>query len=185
MDIAANIRRRRHAHSLSLEALAARAGVSRAMISDVERGAKNPTVKLLCNIAAALDCTVSDLLGEAVPTPPARLTIVRAADRQRLIDPQSGIERHLLSPVFVARGLEVIWYTIPPHTDSDLFPPHPPGTAEHLTLVTGALVCRLGPHTITLAPGDSLAFQADMPHAFSNPGAEPCAYFLLIDSRRS
>ncbi|MDQ2808326.1 MAG: cupin domain-containing protein, partial [Chloroflexota bacterium] len=57
--------------------------------------------------------------------------------------------------------------------------------AEHLTLITGTLVCRLGPHTVTLAPGDSLAFQADVPHAFSNPGSDPCAYFLVIDSRPS
>jgi len=185
MDIPANIRRRRLAHSLSLEALAVRAGVSRAMLSDIERGSKNPTVKLLCNIAAALDCTVSDLLGEATPAALAPISLVRAGDRQRLIDPQSGIERHLLAPAFVARGLEVIWYTIPPHTESDVFPPHPPGTAEHLTLVTGTLVCRLGAQAIALAPGDSLSFQADVPHAFANPGTEPCAYFLLIDSRRA
>ncbi len=50
--------------SLTLEALAERAGVSRAMISDIERDVKNPTIKVLSQIAEGLKCTVSSLLGE-------------------------------------------------------------------------------------------------------------------------
>ena len=184
MDLGGSIRARRTALGLNLDALADRSGVSRAMLSDIERGAKNPTVKVVSQIAAGLGCTVSDLLGEPAPGAPDALQVVRQGERRVLIDPQSGVERHLLAPAFVRRNLEIVWYSIPPGQSTGAFPPHPAGTAEHLTVVEGQLRCRLGTEEVLLAAGDSLFFPADVAHAFANPGAVPCHYFLVIDSRR-
>ena len=177
MDLGSNIRARRAARKLTLEQLAEESRVSRAMLSDIERGAKNPTIKIVCQIAAALECSVSQLVGEAVGE---ALSVTRRGAEQTWVDPQTGIRRRLLAPALVQRGLEVIGYTLPPGTTTGALPAHPPGTMEHITLTTGQLHCRLGSEEVTLAPGDTVLFPAHVEHAFSNPGAEPCEYFLLI-----
>jgi len=114
MDIGPVIRARRRARGLTLEALAAGSGVSRAMVSDIERGVKNPTIKVVSQIAAALDLSVSDLLEERLPAAAQGLSLVRVGERRVLVDPQSGVERHVLAPTFQRHGIEVLWYTIPP-----------------------------------------------------------------------
>ncbi|MGI8588861.1 MAG: helix-turn-helix domain-containing protein [Chloroflexia bacterium] len=177
MELGDNIRERRAARDLTLEALAEQSGVSRAMLSDIERGARNPTIKVVCQVAAALDCTVSQLVGEAAGE---ALTVTRREDAQVWMDPQTEVTRVLLAPALVRRGLEVVEYTIPPGAGTGALPPHPPGTMEHITVEVGQLHCRLGPEDVLLAAGDSLFFPADVEHTFANPGTEPCRYFLLI-----
>ncbi len=164
---------------LTLEALAERTGVSRAMLSDIERGVKNPTLKVVCQIAEGVGCTVSQLLGEQLTD---TIRVLRKAERQTLLDPQTGVERHLLAPALVQRGIEVLWYMIPPGQSTGVFPAHRPGVVEQLTVVQGQLRCSLHDQEERLEAGDSLFFPANLPHCFSNPGAEPCCYFLVIDS---
>lgn len=113
MDLGSNIRARRAKLGITLETLAKRTGVSRAMLSEIERDAKNPTIKVVCQIAEGLGCTVSQLLGEA-EEPTHVMQVGRYGDRQILVDAHSGVERHLLSPAFQRRGIEVLWYLIPP-----------------------------------------------------------------------
>ncbi len=180
MDVGGEIRRRRTRQGLTLDGLAGRSGVSRAMLSEIERGTKNPTIKVVCQIAAGLDCTVSALLGEDA-NPPTGVTVVRHDQRRVLIDTQSGVERHLLSPAFQPRGIEVLWYVIPVGQGTGTLP-HRANVAEHITVIEGRLRCNLGERQVTLEAGDSLAFPADRPHGFENIGAGPCRYFLIIDA---
>jgi len=185
MDIGQAIRVRRHVRGLTLEALAVGSGVSRAMVSDIERGVKNPTIKVISQIAAALDLSVSDLLEERPPEAPQGLSLVRAGERRVLVDPQSGVERHVLAPAFQRHGIEVLWYTIPPGRSTGTFPPHQAGVEEHITVVHGRLHAFLEGREVTLEAGDSLAFRADLTHEFRNPDADPCHYFLIIDASRA
>ena len=186
MELGNEIRSRRVGRGLTLDGLAERSGVSRAMLSEIERGAKNPTIRVVAQVAEGLGCTVSQLLGE--PPPPVggagELAVVRAGERPTLLDPASGVTRAQLAPALLRRGLEVLWYELPPGRATGEFPPHRPGVEEHLTLVRGTLDCRIGDRRLALAAGDALWFRADVPHAFRNPGDEPCAYLLLIDSPR-
>lgn len=184
IELGQAIRSRRMALGLTLEALAGRAGVSRAMLSDIEREVKNPTIKLLCQIAAGLECNVSFLLGEQEPLAQERLQILRKDERQMLIEPCSGIERHLLAPAFQHRGIEVLWYVIPPDQRTGAFPPHRQGVEEHITIVQGRLHCCVGTQEVDLEAGDALFFEADVSHDFSNPGPGPCHYFLIINASR-
>ncbi|HUS13748.1 MAG TPA: XRE family transcriptional regulator [Chloroflexia bacterium] len=184
MELGMAIRSRRKAGEQSLQSLADQAGISRAMLSDIERGAKNPTIKVVCQIAEALHCSVSDLLNEPGSAAP-EVSVLRAGAGRHLVDPQTGIQRSLLAPSFVARGLEVVWYEVPPGQDTGIFPAHPPGTAEHLTLVAGRLECYVGPELMILEAGDSLTFRADVPHRFINRDASPAAYFLVIAAPRA
>ena len=182
MELGANMKRLRGELGLTLEALSERSGVSRAMLSDIERGVKSPTIRVVSQVAEGLGCSVSRLLGEDAGQPQDALQVLRRDERQVLVDPKSGVERHLLSPRFLRRGLEVVWYSIPPGQFTGTFPPHRPGTEEHITVVQGTLRCRLGESETTLQEGDSLSFRADVEHAFENPGSNKCRYFLVIDS---
>lgn len=183
MELGDEIRSRRVGLGLTLDGLATRSGVSRAMLSEIERGAKNPTIRVVAQIAAGLGCTVSALLGEPAPSA-GEVEVVRAAARRTLLDPGSGVARHALSPAMQRRGLEVLWYDLPPGADTGDFPPHRPGVVEQLTVVRGALDCRVGDRRLSLATGDSLWFRADVRHGFRNPADDPCAYVLLIDGGR-
>lgn len=181
-ELGQTIRARRTALNLTLEILAARTGVSRAMLSDIERGVKNPTIKLLSQIAEGLECTISSLLGEQPEKVEQGIQIVRKAERRVLVDPHSGVERQLVAPALQQHGIEVVWYSIPPGQGTGAFPPHQPGVQEHITLVRGSLHCILGEQQVVLEVGDSVFFPANVIHEFYNPGPEPCYYFLIIDS---
>jgi transcriptional regulator with XRE-family HTH domain len=180
VDLGSNIRQLRNQMGMTLEDLAERTGVSRAMLSDIERGAKNPTIKIVCQIAEVFGYTVSQLLGEDDPTGKTAI-VTRRGDRQILVEPRTGVERHLLAPPFVQRGLEIIWYVIPPQQFGS-FPAHRTRTMEHITVVKGSLKYSLDEEEGTLDEGDSISFAADVSHDFYNPGTEPCCFFLVIDS---
>src|SRR5690242_19646855 len=132
MELGANIHTLRTDQGLTLEALAEKSGVSRAMLSDVERGAKSPTIRIVAQIAQALDCTVSHLLGEPPPVPhqPA-VQVVRRKERAVTVEARTDVERHLLAPSFVRRGVEVLMYSIPGNSRTSL-PVRPQGTEAHL-----------------------------------------------------
>lgn len=183
MKLPEKLKKQRLALNLTLENLAERSGVSRAMLSDVERGLKSPTIKVLSQIAEGLQCNISELLDEqAIVT--ERLQILRQEERQVLVDTRSGVERHLLAPAFLQRGAEILWYLIPPGQSTGNFSPHRPGSAEHLTVAQGCLEGRIDGQEVRLEKGDSLFFYADTEHEFYNPGPEPCGYFLVIDHPR-
>ena len=178
MELGLSIRSRRGRRGLTLESLATQAGISRAMLSAIERGTKNPTVRVVVQIAGALGCSVSELLGEQGP-PADRATVVRREERRTLVDPQTGVVRQSLSPALLRRGVEVVWYVIPPGCGAGPFPPHPRDAEEHITVVRGVLRCRLADREIELRDGDALSFPADVAHEFHNAGAEPCQYLLV------
>jgi len=138
------------------------------------------TVKLLAGIAEGLGYTVSALLGEDGGAPVEAINVVRRAERRMLVDPRSGVERHVLAPALLQRGVEVIWYEIPPGQETGAFPPHRPGVEEHITVVAGHLRCTLAGQELTLETGDSVTFRADIVHNFANAGADACRYLLII-----
>ena len=181
MELGTNIRTRRTELGLTLEALAEKSHVSRAMLSDIEREAKSPTIRVISQIAAGLDCTISELLGEPEPKQQPALQLVRKSQRQILVEPRSGVERHLLSPSLVRHGIEISWIVVPPGQSSGVIPPQAPGTVEHITVVRGSLRCRLGANEVVLAEGDLLTFPGDVEQVFSNHDKKPSRGLLVID----
>src|SRR5690349_10964195 len=106
MEIGEAIKARRQGKGLTLDRLAGRSGVSRAMLSEIERGVKNPTIRVVCQIAEGLETTVAALIGEAPARDERVPVVVRRAERQTLVDPQSGAARQELSPAYLSRGVE-------------------------------------------------------------------------------
>lgn len=184
LPLAANLKNRRQALNLSLETLSHRSGVSRAMISDIERELKNPSIAIVSQLAEGLGCSISELLGEADTLRQRVLQVLKRDEQQLMVDPHSGLERRLLSGVLLGRGIEVVEYIIPAGQTTGQFPAHQRGTVEHITVVEGKLACYLGEDTeaVELDTGDTIYFPADMGHRFQNPGQIPCRYILIIDT---
>ncbi|MCZ6835758.1 MAG: XRE family transcriptional regulator [Planctomycetota bacterium] len=177
MHLEHNIRARRGRLGLSLEALAKKSGVSRAMLSEVERGNKSPTIHLLCLIAAGLSCTVSELLGEEQPR---RVHVLRADERPTVRD-EDGVERQVLSISLMHHGLEAVWYVIPPGQSAGPFPPEALGIVEHITVINGKLSLDYGDECVPLETGDSVTYRIDETVFYRNTGRITCRLFLLID----
>jgi transcriptional regulator with XRE-family HTH domain len=170
----------RRERGLTLDVLAGRSGVSRAMISKLERGEKNPTLVVAAKVAEGLGVSLSQLVGveerrEVVVVPRGRRTIVR--------DSATGFERQLLSPSFGRRGIEFIRNVVPEGSTSGEFPPHRRGVEEYVVVEKGRLRAVLGGEEHILEGGDALYFEADVPHRFDNAGEGECSYYLVIDSK--
>lgn len=180
-EVGAAVRQRRVARGLSLEALAEESGVSVAMLSEVERGLKNPTVRLTYQIARALGCSLTELLDDGAAAP---LFVVRADQRLSLVDDETGVERHALSPEMLRRGLELVAYTLPPRTSAGEMAPNRPGLLEHVTVVRGSLTLVLAGRSLVLGKGDGATYGPQVTVEYRNDGRAPCQFILLSDGTR-
>ena len=181
-ELGAWVRGLRRERGLTLEELAERSGVSRAMISKVERGEKNPTLVVATKLAKGLEINLSRLLKieerrEVVVVPRDRRMVTR--------DPKTGFERQLLSPAFGGRGAEFVRNVIPEGSTSGEFPPHRKGVEEYVAVEKGRLKAMLGGEEYLLEEGDALYFEADVSHQFDNAGDDECSYYLVIVSKRT
>ena len=109
--IALRVRELRAARGLSLDALAQHCGVSRSMISLIERGESNPTAVLLEKLAAGLHVSVASLFDGP---PPRASPVARGADQLPWRDPQSGYVRRNVSPGGVATPIQIVEVSFPP-----------------------------------------------------------------------
>lgn len=164
---------------MTLNGLAESSGVSRAMISKVERGEKNPTLVVAASISEGLGVSISQLIGieerrEVVVVPRARRMVMR--------DPETGFERQLLSPTFGNRRVEFIRNVIPGNSTSGEFPPHKRGFAEYVVVECGRLAANLDGEKYILEEGDTLYFEADVARRFDNAGDGECSYYLVISA---
>jgi transcriptional regulator with XRE-family HTH domain len=177
VDLGQRIRAERLRRGLSLEALTTRSGVSRSMLSAVERGTKVPTVLVLDSIATGLDTSIARLVGEERQ---ARVVMLRA-DKQDVARDPSGWERRILSPVLPGVEFEFMRTTIQPGVDAGIFAPHAHGSREYVAIERGVLRLALDGEVHLLRAGDSLYYDGDCAHGFANPGRTPCVYYLAMD----
>jgi transcriptional regulator with XRE-family HTH domain len=174
------VRELRRGRGLTLEELAERSGVSRAMISKVERGEKNPTLVVAAKVAEGLEITLSELLG----TEERRKIIVVHRERRMVMrDPETGFERQLLSPSLGRRAVEFIRNIVPRESTSGEFLPHRRGVEEYVVVEKGRLRAIIGGEEYLLEEGDALYFEADVSHRFDNAGDGECSYYLVIVSK--
>ena len=176
------VRALRRERGLTLDALAGRSGVSRAMISKLERGEKNPTLVVAARVAEGLGVSLSQLVGVDERR---EVVVVRRERRMVMRDLETGFERQLLSPSFGGRGIEFIRHVVPIGSTSGEFPPHRRGVSEYVVVEMGRLRVLLGSDEYFLERGDALYFEADVTHRFDNAGEEECSYYLVIDSKVS
>jgi len=175
--LAERIRAERARRGLSLDTLAERSGVSRSMLSAVERGEKVPSILVLDRIATGLDTSIARLVGEERR---ARVVVLRA-DRQDVASDPSGWERRILSPVLPGVEFELMRTTIGPGVDAGVFSPHAPGSREYVAVERGTLRLTLDGEVHLLRAGDSIYYDGDCAHGFSNPLRTACVFYLAMD----
>lgn len=152
------------------------------MISKLERGEKSPTLVVAAKLAEGLGVSLSQLVGVEEKK---RVAVVKKDHRMVMRDPETGFERHLISPSFGGRGVEFIKNIVPEGGESGEFPAHREGVEEYVSVEKGELRAKVGGEEILLEEGDSMFFEADVPHRFENIGEGECHYYLVIDSRGS
>jgi XRE family transcriptional regulator, regulator of sulfur utilization len=172
------IRALREAMSLSLRDLADRSGVSAQMLSQVERGETSPTLAVATKIAAGLELTLSQLLrldeGRHV-------AVSRAAGRRSSRRGGHLIEE--LTPPLPGQRADVSVHVLDPGatTGGAADPPmHEPGSRETAVVLAGDLVLVHEGTRTELHEGDSVTFDADLPHHFENEGTDPTRFIAVI-----
>jgi len=150
----------RRAQGLSLDAVARLSGVSRSMVSQIERGNSSPTVATLWNLTRALQVDFAGLLDAA---PARQIEMLRAGDVPTIESRGSGCTIRILSPPQEAGRHEVyeLRFVAGGVLDS---PPHRRGAQEHLSVIDGQLELIVGTSMERLGPGDTARYAADVVH---------------------
>ncbi|MFI5757682.1 helix-turn-helix domain-containing protein [Streptomyces sp. NPDC051569] len=175
-SLARNLKRWRSERGFTLDALAARAGVSRGMIIQIEQARTNPSVGTTVKIADALGVSIATLLDhEQGP----QVRIVPESQAVRMWSTPAGSRTTLLVGG-EARGPVELWsWTLEPG-EGNASDPHPPGTVELLHVTAGelTLVVDGAPHPVPA--GASAAFEANVPHAYRNDGPDPVELIMSV-----
>jgi transcriptional regulator with XRE-family HTH domain len=174
------VRALRRERGWTLEMLAERSGVSRAMISKLERGEKNPTLVVAAKVAEGLGMNLSRLVGVEEKR---KVVVVPRGKGMTMRDPETGFERQLLSPSLGGCGVEFMRNVVPEGSTSGELPPHRSGVEEYVVVERGRLRAILGGEEYVLEEGDVAYFEANVAHRFDNAGAGECSYYLVIDSK--
>jgi transcriptional regulator with XRE-family HTH domain len=180
--LAARIKQLRTQAGMTLEQLALRSGVSRAMLSKVERGEKSPTLPVIVRIAGGFSMSLSAFLG-AEPDA-ADVSVIRASKRLTFKDPETGFERAVLSPAHLDNGVEVVLHRIPPGQSSGLLPAYTAPTDKYLVVHEGRLTVFVDGKPHQLDAGDAMYFEVKSPYTFVNEGKVTCAYYMVIVRKR-
>ena len=177
--IAGRIRALRAARGLSLEELAERSGVSRSMLSLIEREESSPTAVVLHKIAAAFGVPLAvffeDVAAAAGP-------LSRAKERQVWRDPQTGYLREVLSPATNGAPFQLVHVTLPAGTTVHYEGVHRERPYhQQIWVLEGRVEVSFGAQVHRLEIGDCLARMVDgTPHSFSNPSRKRARYAVVI-----
>jgi transcriptional regulator with XRE-family HTH domain len=172
-----NVRAHRTRLAWTLEDLAARSGVSKGMLSQVEQARTNPSVATICRLATALGVSVASLV-EAPEVPSAR--VVRAEEAVTLWTGDGhGSAACLLVGSGTTQQVE-LWDVRMAPGDGYGSEGHPAGTRELLLVIDGELTVELDGVAHRVGAGDAIAFVADRPHAYRNRGTTPLRYSLSV-----
>jgi transcriptional regulator with XRE-family HTH domain len=164
----------RAARAWTFDELAARSGVSRRLLVQIEQGEANPSLATLLKLAAALDVNLTELLEQGRESPP--IGIVAGADALDLWTTPEGSVGRLL----VSHGPLELWsWTLRPgdRRDSEA---HRAGSLELLTVGTGTVRLDVGDQHLEIPAGDGAWFDAAHPHAYSNPACASATFTLVV-----
>ena len=182
--IAARVRALRAAQGLSLDVLEARSGVSRSMISLIERGKSSPTAAVLEKLAGGLGVTLASLFdAPAAASAAASGPVARRADQPVWKDPASGYIRRNVSPPGMPQPMQIVEVKFPAGRrvsfekvarDMRVY--------EQIWMLEGTMDITVGEERHRLRAGDCLAMQIDRPTMFHNPTRKPARYAVVVAS---
>jgi len=182
--IADRIRELRAARGLSLDALATRSGVSRSMISVIERGESSPTAVVLEKLSVGLGVPLASLFDaqatdDALPAGP----VARRVDQPEWRDPASGYLRRNVSPPGVEQPIQIVEVEFPPRArvafetgSRDV------RVDQQVWVLEGCIEVTWGEVRYRLRDGDCLAMRIDRPIMFHNPTRKAARYAVVLAS---
>ena len=174
----ARLKEARRTQGLSLDAVAKLSGVSRSMVSQIERGESSPTIATLWNLTRALQVDFAGLLDAGATQ--TQIEVLRAADVPTIEARGTGCSILILSPPEEAGRHEV--YELRFAKDGVLnSQPHTHGAREHLSVIEGALEVTSGDSVMRIDAGDTARYAADVPHKITALG-EARAYLVVQDA---
>ena len=173
--IGANLAEIRKQRGLSLDKVAELSGVSKAMVSQIERGESNPTVATLWKVALGLRIAFSELITEK-RTP---VEVVRSADIPPVIDDAAGLKIFPLFPFEQDHHFEMCLVTLDPSA-SHASDPHATHTEEYIFVIEGAIEITIGGDAYRLETGDAIHTHADKPHFYRNLADKPVRFLNII-----
>lgn len=175
--IAHGIRLRREQLALSAAELAERSGVSRAMISKIERRAVSPTAALLGRLCNGLGITLSSLIAGAERAPSA--PIARARDQPSWRDPDTRLRRTLVSPLNTGARTEIARLELPSGAEVK-YDAQRHAYDQHLLVLQGQLTLIAEQEEFRLNAGDCMRTRVDVANTFANRGRGVCKYLVVI-----
>jgi len=180
-EVGAALQRLRLARGLTLEDLSRIAGVSKSMLSQIEREKANPTIAITWRLANALGVAIGELLAD-VEKDVETIRIVDAHETPTLPGAHAGYILRILGPMELAGKYE--WYELTLAAGGELVSqPHDPGTSEHLTLLHGSMELEVGGSRKKVKLGATARYPADQQHAIRNTGKAEAKALLVVIHR--
>ena len=177
--VADRLKALRSERGLTLDELAKRSGVSRSMISLIERAESSPTASVLDRLSAALGVTLASMFAEEarVDAQP----VVRRDAQAAWSDPQTGYVRRNLSPPAFPSPIELVEVVLPGGAqvayDSGF---RDPPVEQQVWVIEGSIEVRVGDATHLLEAGDCLAMRVDRPIGFRNRASAAARHLVAL-----
>lgn len=177
-SIGQSLKTLRIARAMTLDQLATTSGVSRAMISKIERGEASPTAVLLARLLGPLKETLSGFFAAASETPsPLR----RLAEQPVWRDPETGYVRRAVSPPGFAIATDLVDVTLPAGARAAMPPViSEPAQDQYVWLLEGQLIMECDGTRHAMEAGDCLYMTLAQGTVFENPATEPCRYAVIL-----
>lgn len=173
--LAASVRRLRTTREWTLDHAAARLGISRRLLAQIESGSANPSLSTLLGVADGFGVHLTDLLGSNGPSSATSVQDDPRSARVLWASPSGGAARLL-----VGRGPLELWHWTLAAGDAHDSNPHSATSMETLHVLDGVVEVDVGQETVRLDTGASVIFEADGPHAYRNPSPRPASFLLTV-----
>ncbi|SFU57725.1 helix-turn-helix domain-containing protein [Pseudoduganella namucuonensis] len=180
-EVGAALQRLRLARGLTLEDLSRIAGVSKSMLSQIEREKANPTIAITWRLANALGVAIGELLSDAEKSVET-IRVLDAHETPTLPGTHAGYLLRILGPMELAGKYE--WYELTLAPGGELVSQaHDPGTTEHMTVLHGAMELEVGASKKRIKTGGTARYPGDQDHAIRNAGKTEAKALLVVIHR--
>ncbi|MBT5074070.1 MAG: helix-turn-helix transcriptional regulator [Kordiimonadaceae bacterium] len=182
-DIGQKIKQLRSAKNLTLDQLAVKSGVSKSMLSQIERNKTNPTVATLWSLTRALGIDIGEILGgnNQVKEVTSNIALIKSHQTPEIQSADGKCTLRILGPLSMVSHIE--WYDVNLEQDGLLASePHVDGTTEHLTVLKGEISISSGAEKQILSRGDTARYNGDVEHSIKNIGSSNAHAILMVYS---
>lgn len=175
LDIGHRLRDIRSKSELSIRDLARKSGLNVNTLSMIENGKTSPSLETLQQLSFALDTPIAAFFEDRVPK--NEITYLKARQRPVVTFALGMLED--LGAGMARRGAETYLVTLKPNSNSGENPIVHTGR-ETVFCLEGQLTYTIEEQTFLLEPGDSLSFEAHLPHRWQNTGTIPTRSLLIL-----